>query len=45
MNKQKRGNDNKQNKKDILMAIISAIIAVIILYTIFGLLFKNNDKI
>ena len=44
MNKQKRGNDNKQNKKDILMAIISAIIAVIILYTIFGLLFKNNDE-
>lgn len=43
MNKQKKGNDNKQNN-DKIMAIISAIIAVIILYTIYGLLFKNNDE-
>ncbi len=44
MNKQKKGNDNKQKNNDKIMAIISAIIAVIILYTIYGLLFKNNDE-
>lgn len=42
MDKQKRDNDNKQNKKDILMGILSAIIAVIILFSIFGLFFRNN---
>ena len=43
MKKKKKGNDNKQNN-DKIMAIISAIIAAIILYSLCGLLFQNNDE-